>query len=133
MRQSIGGESAKKVVLHGLERLLVALVIIELVFLPWAMGGMRIWSQFTFSGIALLTFIVAILPRNYTEENSRAGRHHLSIWPRLVKFPLFWLGGILMIYMAAQGLNPAWRYVVSSFGWWMESMPHIKWLPDVTA
>lgn len=93
---------------------------------------MRIWSQCIAAGLAIVTFIVAVLPRNYTQENSRSGSHHLSIWPRLLKFPVFWFGFCLMIYIVIQGLNPAWRYVQFNQSWWMEKIPHLTWLPHGT-
>ncbi len=71
---------------------------------------MRLWAQYISIGLAALTFIIALIPRHYTDENSRTGSHHLSLWPRLLKFPLFWIGLLLLIYIAIQG-------------------PHIKWLP----
>jgi len=93
---------------------------------------MLIGSQYISLGIAVVTFLVALLPRNYSEENSRHGQHHLSIWPRLLRFPLFWIRLALVVMVIIQGLNPAWHYVSSSAGWWMEMNPYIEWLPHGT-
>lgn len=124
--------AAKKIALHPLERILVALILLQLVFLPWALGGLRLWSQYVSAGLAVVTFIVALWPRHYTELNSRVGAHHLSLWPRLLHFPLFWLGLLLMLYVTIQGLNPAWTFAEGHKMWWMQRINHIAWLPHGT-
>ena len=118
--------------MHPAERALISLVLIHLIFLPWALGTMRLWAQYISISLATLTFIIALIPRHYTDENSRAGSHYLSMWPRLLKFPLFWIGLLLLIYIAIQGINPAWRYISTEKGWWMTGVPYIKWLPHGT-
>lgn len=125
--------SAKRVSLHPLERTLIALILIHLIFMPWAVGGMRLWTQYISICIAVVTFVFAMLPRNYSEENSRNGRqHHLSMWPRLLRFPLFWIGLIILGYIAIQGINPAWVHTPTEKGWTMKRLPHIDWLPHGT-
>ena len=124
--------SAKRVSLHPAERVLIILVLIHLIFLPWALGTMRLWAQIISIVLAALIFIVALIPRSYTDENSRTGSHYLSMWPRLLRFPLFWIGALLLIYIAIQGLNPAWRYVSTDQGWWMTRITYINWLPHGT-
>ena len=93
---------------------------------------MRLWAQIISIVLAALIFIVALIPRSYTDENSRTGSHYLSMWPRLLRFPLFWIGALLLIYIAIQGLNPAWRYVSTDQGWWMTRITYINWLPHGT-
>lgn len=124
--------SAKRVSLHPAERVLIILVLIHLIFLPWALGTMRLWAQIISIVLAALIFIVALIPRSYTDENSRTGSHYLSMLPRLLRFPLFWIGALLLIYIAIQGLNPAWRYVSTDQGWWMTRITYINWLPHGT-
>lgn len=127
-----GRTEGKRFDLHPAERLLVGLILLQLVFLAWAMGGMRPWTQAVNAGLALATFIVAAWPRNYTEFNSPAGPHRWTIWPRLLRFPLFWLGACLMLYIAIQGFNPAWAYQTDGKIWWMHQINHILWLPHGT-
>lgn len=101
----------------------------HLVFLPWALGAMRPWAQFISLGLAILGFVVALVPRNYTEDHTGARRFKLIPWPKLLRFPIFWLGLALLGHVALQALNPAWVYVTNGQGWWMQGVEHRSWLP----
>src|SRR3954465_6829316 len=90
---------------HPLELAALGVVGAHLVFLPWALGGMRPWAHFISLGLALIGFAVALLPRNYTEEYTGSTRFRLLTWPKLIKFPIFWLGLLLLAYITIQGLN----------------------------
>ncbi|MBP6505922.1 MAG: O-antigen ligase family protein [Opitutaceae bacterium] len=120
---------AKQYSLHPLERTLAGIVIALLVFLPWALGGMRLWGQWIALALATLAFVVALIPRNYTERHHASGHLRLYMFPKLYKFPLFWLGLIYFALIVCQILNPAWTYRSSSAGWWLEAIDYIKWLP----
>jgi hypothetical protein len=51
---------------------------------------------------------------------------------RLVRFPLFWLGVLLLGYMAIQGLNPNWHVVFRSFYYRVLPLKpdeFVAWLP----
>ncbi len=119
----------KRLKMHPLEILVVCIVAAHLVFLPWAIGAMAMWSQFVSLGFAVVGFIFALLPRNYREDHTGSNTFRLVMWPRLAKFPIFWLGLTLLAYVTAQGLNPAWTYVQEGKGWWMQRIPHHEWLP----
>ncbi|MCF7688767.1 MAG: O-antigen ligase domain-containing protein, partial [Cephaloticoccus sp.] len=92
MRQSIGGESAKVYKLHPLEKALAVVTAALLIFQPWAVGGMYLWTQYVAGGLALLAFIIALIPRHYTEEHHPGREMKLIMWPKLLRFPFFWLG-----------------------------------------
>ncbi|HWA85266.1 MAG TPA: O-antigen ligase family protein [Opitutus sp.] len=91
---------------------------------------MKWWAQAVSLALAVLGFAVALVPRNYSEEFTTGTRFRLVIWPRLLRFPIFWAGLALLAYIAVQGLNPAWTYVSNARGWWMQSRAHITWLPS---
>jgi len=119
----------KRLKIHPLELLLLWIVGVHLVFLPWAIGGMRLWGQLVSITLALASLGVALIPRHYTEEHTGAGGFRLVTWPKLVRFPIFWIGLLLFGYIALQGSNPAWIYRDDGKGWWMEAIPYIEWLP----
>ena len=120
----------KRLQIHPLERLVLGIVAAQLVFLPWALGGMALWSQWVSLGFAAIGFAVALLPRSYAEEHTGSNTFRLVMWPRLAKFPVFWLGLALLAYVAMQALNPAWTYVQEGKGWWMQSLAPHAWLPQ---
>lgn len=119
----------KRLRVHPAESALLAVVGAHLVFLPWALGAMWAWAQWTSLAFAVVGFGLSLLPRQYTEEHTGANAFRLIMWPKLVRFPIFWLGLLLLAYVAAQGLNPAWRYTTSEKGWWMTAIPHVAGLP----
>lgn len=117
--------------LHPLEKALVTVVGLHLSFLPWALGTMHVWSQITSFVFAVTAFVLALWPRNYTLDYAREGNFRLLMWPRLVKFPLTWIGLALLGYVLIQALNPAWEYHRFPTGWWMmKPIESIEWLPQ---
>lgn len=108
---------------------MLGLVAAQLVFLPWAIGGMRVWSQWIGFALAVLTFACSLLPRNYSDPGGGQVPFRLYTWPKLLRFPFAWLGLALLGYITAQALNPAWRFETDGAGWWMQAIPHTAWLP----
>lgn len=140
--------------LHTLEKWFLTIVLLELTFLPWAFGTMHVWSQITALSLALLGLLVALCPRFYDadhalhfgagsgERGMEGGRAHsnsglrsqvsgfrLVPWPRLVRFPLFWLGLALLAYIGLQASNPSWEWERSSTQWWLRRVDDTPWLP----
>jgi hypothetical protein len=113
-----------------LEIALVGVTALHLCFLPWALGTMHVWSQLTSLGFSVVGFILAVIPR--TEDGEIVAASGLGQRPvdRLKRFPVFWAGLVLLGYIAVQGCNPAWRFVRVDHSWWIESMPHLSWLPS---
>lgn len=114
---------------HPAERAVLMVVSVHLAFLPWALGTMRPWAQFISASLAALGMLLALLPRNYTREHTSAEPFRLKTWPKLLGFPIFWIGLALLGYVAVQGLNPAWIYRTDGQNWWMEATVHRQWLP----
>ncbi|MBI5381491.1 MAG: O-antigen ligase family protein [Opitutae bacterium] len=121
----------RRLSIHPREQLLLILVSVHLIFLPWALGTMHLWSQWTSLGLAVLSMMVALIPRMYTEDHTGETSFRLVMWPKLVHFPIFWLGLAFLLYVVCQALNPAWTYVQNERGvWWMQGIDHKGWLPS---
>jgi hypothetical protein len=112
--------------LQPLETALVGVTALHLCFLPWALGTMHAWSQLTSLGFGIVGFFLMAWPR------AEPGDIDVKQWPaaRLLRFPVFWAGLILLGYIAVQGLNPAWRFIGVAHSWWIEPVAHVSWLPS---
>ena len=58
--------------LHPQERWFLAIVLLQLIFLPWAFGTMHVWSQAIALGLSALGFVVALWPRVYEGDHAVA-------------------------------------------------------------
>lgn len=122
--RSASAQALKSVPLHPAEKALTTVLAGWLVFLPWAFGTRDGWAQGVSLGLAGLAFVFSLLPRQIpdTREIARPAR-------LLLRLPLFWLGLVVLSYVAVQALNPAWTYVRSESSWWLEKREHLTWLP----
>ncbi|MBK8476801.1 MAG: hypothetical protein IPL39_10975 [Opitutaceae bacterium] len=116
--------------LHPQEKWVLALVTLHLCFLPWALGTMHLWSQCVSLGLALVGFIVALQPPTYEGHQTSGDPARARPLRRLWRFPFFWAGLLVLLYIAIQGGNPAWRYRNNASYWWMEPVAHFAWLPS---
>ncbi|MEY4940429.1 MAG: hypothetical protein RIQ93_2164, partial [Verrucomicrobiota bacterium] len=80
----------KRLEIHPMEKALLWVVSLHLCALPWALGGMRLWSQIPSFALALVGFVLALIPRQYTEAQSGSTRFRLLMYPKLRSFPLCW-------------------------------------------
>ncbi len=103
-----------------------------MIFLPWAFGTMHAWSQCVSAALALGAFVVSVWPRNYVGDLATTGEFRLLGWPRLVRFPLFWLGAGLLVLLCVQSFNAAWEFQIDARSWWLRRLPHLEWLPSST-
>ena len=91
---------------------------------------MHLWSQLASLTLAGIGFSVSLMPRHYRQEDNGSAAFGLVMWPRLLRFPVFWLGLILLAVITIQALNPSWRYTTDGKAWWMTRISnHITWLP----
>ena len=127
--RSFRGDFRASASLHPRETALLIVAGCLLCFMPWALGSMHVWSQFVSLGLAALALGIALPTRHYRDELAPQGDFKLIMWPKLVRFPLFWLGLLLLGYILTQALNPAWTYVRDGKSWWLEPLDHISWLP----
>ena len=109
--------------LHRLETALVSVTAAHLCFLPWALGSMHRWSQLVSLVFALAGFALSLWPQIGSESK-------FSSTGRLWRFPVFWAGLALLLYVVVQGLNPSWSYRQNTDSWWLEPVPHLAWLPS---
>ena len=124
-----GSESRQS--LHRREGQLVAILGLHLCFLPWALGTTQPWSQVTSLLLAALGFVAALMPRDYTRDMPGVrDPYRLLLWPRLARFPVFWIGVALLVYVLIQAVNPSWRYAQQGDYWWLEKVPNVRWLPS---
>jgi hypothetical protein len=100
-----------------------------MIFLPWALGSTNPKAQMASLVFAILSLAVALLPRTYTEEHTGSSAFRLIMWPKLIKFPIFWIGLALLGYITLQGFNPAWTYETNGKTWWMRNLDAKSWLP----
>jgi hypothetical protein len=74
--------NSKRLAVHPVEQVVLWAVSAHLVFLPWALGTMRPWGQITSLVLALIGFVLALIPRSYTEEHTGSNSFRLVMWPR---------------------------------------------------
>ncbi|CAM3171220.1 O-antigen ligase family protein [Rariglobus hedericola] len=127
--QAFRGDLRAATGLHPLETTVVVITGVLLCFMPWAFGTMAVWSQLISLGLALSVFVVALINRHYRGHLAPEGDFKLIMWPKLVRFPLFWLGLVFLGYILTQALNPAWTYMTEDRVWWLDPTEHISWLP----
>jgi O-antigen ligase len=127
--QQFRGDLRASAKLHPLEMTLLVIVGVLLCYTPWDLGAMQTRTQFISLGLAVTAFVVALVNRHYRGELAPSGDFKLIIWPKLIRFPLFWLGLLFLGYILVQALNPAWVYVSDGKAWWLERIPNIEWLP----
>ncbi len=106
------------------EKWIVAVVVVQLLFVSWAFGGVRLWTQYILSVLSVIGFLILFVR---FEDHSAGRRENLN---RLVRFPVFWLGLMLMLYMGIQAFNVAWVYATDGRVWWLQRLNHITWLPS---
>jgi O-antigen ligase len=143
--------------LHPQEKWFLGFVLLQLVFMPWAFGTMHLWSQITSLSVAAFGFVLSIWPRTYDPDHavgisissrstpqgvgciaigdSNSGFRspvlgfRLSPLPRLLKFPLFWVGLLLLCLLALQAWNPSWIWTRNATSWWLVRVNDTEWLP----
>ncbi|WP_309396691.1 O-antigen ligase family protein [Cerasicoccus maritimus] len=94
---------------------------------PFLFGGMDWWSQVTIACLQALIFLVALTPFS----GFAAWRQRLV---KLIKLPPFWLGGLFVLYVIIQALNPSMEqvYVDESRYFIADRKPElfVSWLPQ---
>lgn len=118
------------------EILATAMVAITLAFVPWDFGGVRLMSTIRMDVLALLCLATlfipmqrkfnTIIPSNSAEDN----------WLAMLRFPVFWVGLLLVGYVLVAGFNPMYSVVHQIPGpdwwrgaWYLKEHVPIKWLP----
>jgi O-antigen ligase len=110
------------------EKQVLGAILFHLLLLPWAFGGMHWWSQLLSFSAASVGFVLALRPRLEVGPTGETLRY--DPWRKLLKWPLFWAGLVLLGYMAVQLLNPSLRFRQAGSFWWVEQIEYISWLPN---
>ncbi|SDS46942.1 O-antigen ligase family protein [Opitutus sp. GAS368] len=138
--------SKRRLPLHPLEKAVLTVVAVHLCFLPWALGTMHAWSQLTSLALSAVGLVLALIPRTYSGDyapsiqlttghgqpsgfRSQVSGFRLNPLPRLLHFPIFWIGLALLGYIALQASNPSWVWERSATQWWLRRVDDIPWLP----
>lgn len=116
--------------LHPLERWLVGVLIVNLLWLSWAFAGVYSWVQIPAAVLAAVALGLALVTRRYGDDLAPGANFTLVMWPRLVRFPLFWLGLGLLVLLVVQAFNPAWVRHEEGTAWWLTPKEHLTWLPQ---
>ncbi len=119
----------RRLTAHPWENAVVWVVCAQIVFQPWAIGGMRPWSQFIGLGLSVLALLLALLPRDYTEEHTGSNSFRLIMWPKLLRFPLFWIGLAFLVLIAVQAMNPSHVFEITGNQGRLYEVQHHAWLP----
>lgn len=106
-----------------------AIAGLNLSFLPWAFGGVDLWSQIASLGLAGVMLTLALLRRDDSGPADGEGRPGESAWSRLRTFPVFWAGLGLLGFIMVQAMNPAFHYTQEGTTWWLARAEHVPWLP----
>jgi O-antigen ligase len=104
---------------------LVTLLLLNLLWLSYALGGVRLWGEMT--ALALSVGTLFLLPRWKTGEIPGTP----SPVERLLRLPLFWFGFGLYAYMFIQSWNLAWDWTLVPDGRpkLVSQEPLVSWLP----
>lgn len=128
--ESFRGEMRAPIPLHPLEKAFAILAGLHLCFLPWAIGARTPWAQVVSLCLGAVALAVAVLPRRYAGELAPQGAFTLHPGPRLLRFPIFWLGLLFLGLVVGQALNPSWLRATAGVFWWITPVDHVGWLPS---
>lgn len=96
----------------------------------WIFGGVEMWSLHSLLAGSTLTFLLAVCPMPKVCNGSDGEHGNKKNLLRLLRFPVFWSGLLLLLYIALQSSNVAWELNRSEAGWWVEEIAHTEWLPS---
>ena len=113
------------------EKAVLNCLIVQLIWTSWAFGGIRLIPLYGVTILSLIGFLWLWIPLPRTSglfrrENSSPPEN----LRRLLRFPLFWLGLLLIAYMGFQAYNTADRYVSLQNFFFLEPLAYLKWLPS---
>lgn len=130
-RQTGGGLSRRKEPLCLRDKLILASLTIQIAFLGWSMGGLRVWSVVALTILNVVGFILLFVPLGKKYAFFESPHGPWASIKRLLRWPFFWFSLLFLVYITIQNLNPAWEYTTSTDGkqWWLAQIPHNKSLP----
>ena len=90
---------------------------------------MKVWAQQISIALSGVSLFLALCPRTYDDRSAGQKPFRLHTWPKLLRFPVFWIGILFFLYIVVGALNPAWDYQTDGTSWWMMKIDHVLWLP----
>lgn len=111
------------------ERIVGALAALTIISTLWNVSGMAAIPLLISVGMACATFFSAIVPLPLHDGSRELGKENLR---RLLRFPGFWLGLVLLAWMFCQHLNPRLEVYLPEKGWWFFGYfeDYVAWLPS---
>lgn len=108
------------------EKLIALFATMTLTQVLWFVAGAVPESHLLATVLSVLTFSWLFLP---TKQRGCSASAKENLF-RLIKFPLFWIGLALMIYMTIQALNPKMEATFRVLYWKLFVVDYVKWLPS---
>lgn len=90
-----------------------------LVLASWLFGGVQLWSRQVLFLVALIPFLLALVPIPRKSLRDSAWSHTRTGLRRLITFPPFWLGLFIFGYVWLQSINPSYEYVMWEGKWYL--------------
>ena len=108
------------------QKLIATAAAVTLIWSTWALTASTAFTLVVATGLAALTFACLFLPVGTPDSAASAKRN----CARLMKFPLFWLGLALGIYMAVQACIPGAELIWQGTRWRVHLLEEAPgWLP----
>lgn len=113
------------------EKWIVGWACAQLSLALWILALTPLWAQWLMMGMSFIGLTFSLLPQFYAPESQRDPRlHSRPSLDRLLRYPVFWLGALLLSYMLVQAVNPAYGYESDADYWRAFPIPSISWLPS---
>ncbi len=111
------------------EKTVLWLVSLHFLLATWLLAGNTQYIQWLLGGVAVLGFLALFVPMQDHGRFAVASTRVRENVHRLLRFPIFWLGLVWMLYLAIQAWNDAWYFMREGPAWWMLRQPFHSWLP----
>jgi len=109
----------------GAERGRALLIAANLIVAGWAFGAVQPDTRFLLAALNGATFVACLLP--WGRPPGLAVLGGASPLRRLLRFPVFWLGLVMVGYVLLQAFHPEFRRVEEMRGsrlvWWLNRLP----------
>ncbi|MCD8481231.1 MAG: O-antigen ligase family protein [Verrucomicrobia bacterium] len=112
------------------ECLVIAGLLLTLHTVFWLLGGHRWWAMTCGYIVAGITFVLLFAPMPSAKGHRLPSPGGVENLKRLLCFPVFWPGLLLLIYVWIQSWNIAWVLTFHFGGLLLQPNDHIEWLPS---
>ncbi|PIP59205.1 MAG: hypothetical protein COZ46_03280 [Verrucomicrobia bacterium CG_4_10_14_3_um_filter_43_23] len=106
------------------EKIIVTLLALNISFLAYAYGGFPDWALWIFLSLSGASFLALFVPIN--DHTSPTMTSNIT---KLLKFPVFWLGLLVIAYILIQASNPAFIVIQEGKISFLRTLPHNTALP----